>query len=188
MTRGRLFYTIGLPRSGKTTYANAWLCGPFPGMLGPFARRDNHIFYDSRLDQITIKRPRVVLSGDDFRRAVYQAEYSRTGECLVFGILDTAARALLARGFDVLMDETATTQATLTRYYLIDFDAQPIIIDTPEEECIRRAIEGGKPHLVEPIRMMAEQMKEQLKDWPAAIERVKAAIARRYPNAIVRQA
>lgn len=158
-SRGKLYFTIGLPRSGKSSYANAW----------------------------SKESPnRVVIGGDDFRIGLHGHEYLRTSEGLVFGVMDAAIRALLHRGFDVLVDETCTTEATLLRYLLIDLNATPIILDTPANICIQRAREGGKEHLVPCIVQMDKQKQELLRDWPAAIERVKAKILERYPNDIVR--
>jgi predicted kinase len=171
--RGRLFYTIGLPQSGKSSAANAWVREAY--------QREGDLVVGPQ-----IERPRVIVSGDDFRQATYQAEYWRQGESLVFALMDASVRALLSRGFDVLIDETSTTEQTLLRYYLIDFNAQAILIDTPEEVCAQRAIANGKDFLVQPIRQMARQKAALLKDWPAAIERVKAHILTRYPNDVVR--
>jgi predicted kinase len=158
---GRLYYLIKLPQSGGSTFANEWV------------------------RQASSGRPRVVLGGDDFRLGLHGQEYARTAEGMVFACMDAAARALLARGFDVLMDETSTTEQTLLRYYLIDFEAVPILIDVEAEECIRRALANGRPYLVEPIKAMAEQRRDLLKDWPNVIERVKARLLKRYPNFLV---
>ncbi len=157
--RGKLYFLIGLPRSGKSVYADIW------AKHAP---------------------QRVVIGGDDFRIGLHGHEYLRTSEGLVFGVMDAAIRALLYRGYDVLVDETCTTEATLLRYLLIDLNATPIILDTPVNICIERAREGGKEHLVPCIVSMDKQKQELLRDWPAAIERVKAKIVERYPNDIVR--
>lgn len=171
--RGQLFFLVKLPQSGGSSFGNAWA-------------REAPYFEGDWTDPPQVSRPRVVLGGDDFRIGVHGMEYLRTSEGLVFATLDAAARALLSRGFDVLIDETSTTPETLLRYLLIDINAQPILIDTPEEECVRRALASGKNYLVEPIRQMARQKEELLKDWPAALERVRRRILERYPNDVVR--
>lgn len=174
--KGRLYYTIGLPGSGKSLAANKWVT------------YDVDLLYDEeRLScDYRLRRPRVVIGGDDFRIGTHSLEYLRTSEGLVFAQMDTAIRALLYRGFDVLVDETSTTEATLLRYYLMDFNAQAIIIDTPAEECVRRAKESGRDYLVPCIEQMQKQKDELLKDWPMAVDRVKSRILERYPNDIIR--
>lgn len=158
---GRLFFTIGLPRSGKSTIANAWAT--------------------SGDDDFCVS-PRVVLGGDDFRLALHGQEYHRDAEGMVFATIDVAARALLSRGHDVLIDETCTTEQTLLRYLLIDIDATPILVETSEEECVRRALDNNMDYLVAPIRHMARQMRELLRGWPEAIHRVRRHIRCRYHN------
>lgn len=160
--KGRLHYFIKLPQAGGSSKANEFIRAAPAG------------------------HPRVVIGGDDFRIGTHSMEYLRTSEGLVFAQMDTATRALLYRGFDVLIDETSTTEATLLRYYLMDFDSFPIIIDTPSSECIRRARASGRDYLVPCIEQMARQKDELLKDWPNAVERVKARILERYPNDVVR--
>lgn len=176
-TRGKLYFTIGLPCSGKSTRANRWVTDDADLHYGLYGADG----YDYRLE-----RPRVVIGGDDFRIGTHSLEYLRTSEGLVFAQMDTAVRALLYRGFDVLIDETCTTEATLLRYYLMDFGAEAIIIDVSSQECIRRAKETGRDYLIPCIEQMQRQKDELLKDWPLAAERVKQRIFERYPNSVVR--
>lgn len=202
--RGRLYFLIKLPQSGGSTFANEWVrkgdelafINPYAGdqLFGDVIAIPDHIVqnvYPVTRDEVLKvslpgpRRPRVVIGGDDFRIGVHGQEYLRTSEGLVFACMDAACRALLARGFDVLVDETSTTEQTLLRYFLIDYNAEPILIDTPEAVCLERALASGKDYLVEPIRLMARQKEELLKDWPAALDRVRAKIAMRYPNDIV---
>jgi hypothetical protein len=85
--------------------------------------------------------------------------YLPEAEAYVFAAMDTAARALLRRGFDVIMDETCTTERTLLRYLSIDIEAQPIWIETSAEVCKARAIAGGKEYLLGPIGRMEKQVR-----------------------------
>lgn len=153
--RGRLHFTVGLPQSGKSTAANLWAREPGAA------------------------RPRVVLGGDDFRLAVYGREYWPPGEGLVFACMDAAARALLARGFDVMVDETCTTQSTLLRYLKLDEDAVPHFVDTPAEVCVERAREKGREHLVGPIGRMAGQLAELRGGWDDAVAKLKEYVRMR---------
>lgn len=168
---GRLYFTVKLPQSGGSSWSNKWV-------------REAPVWYDDEkgLNHFAVTSPRVVIGGDDFRIGVHGNEYLLAAEGLVFSTMDTACRALLSRGFDVLVDETCTTENTLLRYLLIDIDAQPVIIDTPAEECERRALASGKQYLVPVIRQMAKQKDELLKDWPATLERVRSRVRERYPN------
>jgi predicted kinase len=172
-TRGSLSFTIGLPRSGKSTFAAQWA-----------RTAEATITLDPRLDgvgcdfsvevkDVTVARPRVVVCGDDFRTALHGRTYIPEAEGTVFAMMDVAVRALLAGGFDVLIDETCTTEATLGRYLKIDPDALPVWVDTPEEECVRRAREAGKEYLVKPIGRMAEQLAQLKAGWPANYQRLR---------------
>lgn len=128
--RGKLFFTIKLPQSGGSTFCN-WFVQNRPNC--------------------------VVIGGDDFRNALYGREFQIEAEGTVFSTMDVAIRALLNRGFDVIIDETSTTEATLFRYYKIDENAKEIWINTTKEECIKRAIENNRRYLVLPIKRMAKQ-------------------------------
>lgn len=174
--KGKLYYLIKLPQSGGSSFANKWVSADVDLEYVNYLQEGADYF---------LERPRVVVGGDDFRIGTHSMEYLRTSEGLVFAQMDTAVRALLYRGFDVLIDETSTTEATLLRYYLMDFDAEAIIVDTPAEECIRRAKENGREYLVPCIEQMAKQKDDLLKDWPLAVERVRQRILERYPNDIV---
>jgi predicted kinase len=155
----RLYFMVGLPRSGKSTLAAKWLT------------ENLRLIHDQNGQVIgTTNPPRVVLNGDDFRHAVYGRDFCPEGEGLVFASIDVAARALLRAGYDVLIDETGTTESTIKRYLKIDPDAEAIWVDTPEEECVRRATITNKPYLIPPIKRMAEQMKLLRLYWPKNFE------------------
>lgn len=138
--RGRLSFLCGLPQSGKSRYSTL-----FAQETGP--------------------RPRVIISGDDFRLALTGQEYSPRAEAMVFSVMDTAILALLDRGYDVLVDETSTSRATLMRYLRLDPDAEMIFIDTPAEECKRRALENERPYLVRVIDRLAPRLDKFRQGW-----------------------
>lgn len=116
--------------------------------------------------QVDIVRPRAIVCGDDFRHALHGHEYVPEAEGVVFSMMDTATRALLRRGFDVVVDETATTEGTIKRYLRIDRDAEPVWINTDTKTCIDRALATGKPYLVGPIERLGEQYRQLVADWP----------------------
>lgn len=164
MTKGALFFCIGLPRSGKSTFCNKWVLD---------AELDTDTDYltdgDGEEHRFTVtngvKYPRVVIGGDDFRVALYGRHFQAEAEGTVFSAMDIATRALVNRGFHCIIDETSTTEQTLMRYLRIDMDATPVWIDTPVEECKRRAVETGKPYLVGPIDRLHKQMTHLKENW-----------------------
>lgn len=172
MNKGKLFFTVGLPRSGKSTWANKWVkFETYSDAFNSALWNSEHLF--------TNATPRVIISGDDFRRALYGRAYQIEAEGAVFAMMDVATRALLSRGFDVIVDETCTTEATLIRYLRIDPEATPIFIETSEEECIARAIKTGKPYLVGPIERMAKQLKELRANWDETVDHLKHYLSQR---------
>lgn len=178
MERGKLYGLVGLPRSGKSTVANEWV-------KGDKVRNPNgHGFFPYCY---VIDRPRVIVGGDDFRVALYGQEYNLNGEASVFAAMDVAVRALLARGFDVIIDETCTTEDTLSRYLRLDLDFTPIFIDTPEEVCVERAIATNKPFLVAPIRNMARQLADLRPRWDETRARLTKRLRDRYPHSFPAQ-
>ncbi len=149
MSKAQLYFTVGLPRSGKSTFCKKWLN-----------------------DMYLSDRPKVIICGDDFRTALHGHAYIPQAEGQVFAAIDTAARALLLTGFDVIIDETATTEATILRYLKIDIDARPIFMDADSSLCIARAKQDGKEFLVGPILRMKAQLEHLMKDWDATFARL----------------
>lgn len=182
---GRLYFMVGLPRSGKSSTAQLWLKGPF--LPDPEGERPGHIKFNYLTDGIEVVRPRAVVSGDDFRKAVHGHSYIAEAEGLVFSYMDVAIKALLLGGFDVLVDETSTTESTIMRYLRADLDAVPIWIDTPVDECIQRARATNKEFLIGPIYRISRQMDELRKGWPDNFQRMRDQVRYRKEsdNAVV---
>ena len=130
-TPGKLFALCKLPRAGGSTFSNRWA-----------AEGD---------------RPRVILGLDDFRLALHGQEYAKEAEGIVASTIDIAAKALLSRGYDVLMDETCTSEHTFLRYMRLDPDFELIFIDTPLEICLQRACSSGKMFLIPVIERLHPQ-------------------------------
>jgi predicted kinase len=128
---GKISFMIGLPRSGKSTFAEKWK---------------------------NEKPNRVVLNGDNFRYAIYNKRFQVIGEELVKSSLITAARALYISGYDVLIDETHTTTSNILSVLAIDEDATAYFIKTPSEVCKQRAIACGQEDLVPVIQRMTENL------------------------------
>lgn len=169
--RGKLYFTVGLPRSGKSTFCDQWARSTDiidwtrdPGEGEPY---------------VSTIRPRAIVAGDAFRHALYGGEFNPRSEGTVFAMMDVATRALLERGFDVIIDETCTTEATLLRYLRIDKDATPIFIEATVNECIDRANATNKPYLLLPIKRMGKQLERLRRNWDAIYERLREQIVER---------
>lgn len=124
MDTGRLLFCVGLPRSGKSTICKQ------------MQEKDNKL---------------VILSGDTFRKALYNDVYNRSAEPFIFATLDICARALLLEGYNIIIDETCTDIRTVMRYLAIDPYAVPVLVDTNKDECIRRALMNKQHYLVSVI-------------------------------------
>lgn len=176
---GRLHFTVGLPRSGKSTYADAWVRQVPTLHADPTEWIHQGIDFDlagrayTTLKLAPAWHQRVVVAGDDFRHALHTHEYRVEAEGFVFATMDVATRALLRRGFDVMVDETCTTQSTLLRYLRIDTEAVPHFIDTPLDVCLKRAADEGRDYLIGPIGRMAEQLKSLKADWVNTVVKLK---------------
>lgn len=117
----KLSFLIGLPRSGKSTYSRKW-SEQKPG--------------------------RVVVNSDSIRLALHGNRYCPLAETMVFAIKHVIIRAHLHNGYEVLVDGTHTTDISMKRLLEIDTNAKPILIQTPKELCIERALATNQPDLV----------------------------------------
>src|SRR5688572_1704057 len=120
-----LLFTIGLARSGKSTWANKWL-NTETVKVGVLKNSTN----DAIIKEISvfdrIGKPRVVVSGDDIRLALSGQRYNSHMEEYIFAMEHTMIKALLARGHDVLADDTHTTWKSIQALLQIDPHAIPI--------------------------------------------------------------
>ena len=127
--RGHLKYTVGLPRSGKSTWADKWA-----------AEKPN----------------RVVVAADDFRLALHGTPWLAAAEPLIHATVKLAVRALLIRGFDVVVDETNLTPGQKASWSEIDPEAEFVLFDATPEVCKQRAIDTGQDYLVPVIDRMSK--------------------------------
>lgn len=122
---------IGLPRSGKTTYANSYR-GLWP-----------------------------IISADELRYLVYGQRFWGFGEDLLWAIRKVFLVALMKQGIDIVIDETNTTKSRrapiikLAKEY--GYRVEGIWFKTPPEVCIERAIKEGQEDLIPIIKRMADQ-------------------------------
>lgn len=128
-----LFYTIGLPRSGKSSIVNKWAS----------------------------KKPmRAIVSSDNIRLALTGKRYEPLAETMVFATKHVMIRALLDRGFDVCVDGTHSTEISIQRILEIDHQAQHVIVDTDLETCIQRAVETNQEDLIPTINRIHNNLKK----------------------------
>lgn len=126
---GKLTVLIGLPRSGKSTYAQNWL---------------------------KYGKNRVVVSEDKIRLALTGQDYCGPAEEFVHSIYYTMIKTLLM-DYDVLADDTHTTVGSLRKLAVLD-DFHYEIMDTPVDVCIQRAKDTGRPYLEGVIRRLGSQL------------------------------
>lgn len=146
-----LAFTIGLPRSGKSTLAKRWLAGDVEIV--------NHRF-DANLSPEAISRfnnvPRVVVTPDAWRLALGH-RYNWYAEPVVFSNVQIAIRALLM-DYDVLVDDTHTTEESIKRIFEVEPAATWVIVDTDYGVCVDRAKSCGQGDLEGVIKRMAMQI------------------------------
>lgn len=126
-----LYFTIGLPRSGKSTYCKEW-SQQYPN--------------------------RVIVSSDSIRLAITGKRYEPLAETLVFATKHIMIRSLLSLNYDVIVDGTHSTEISITRLLEIDKNAKYVIIPTRPEICIDRAYQTNQPDLVPTINRINKNL------------------------------
>jgi predicted kinase len=161
----KLYFTIGLQRSGKSTYCTRWA---------------------QNLEMPGDGYPRAIVCADSIRLAFHGERYLRKPEPFIFTFDTLMIQSLLERGHDVIADETATTERSIRRILSIDINAQHIVIDTPKEECQRRAILTGQVDLVPVIERVSVQFEKLRRiGFDVAVERVREAVRNRNDNPVL---
>jgi len=125
---GQLFFTHGLPRSGKDTFCSLWLSS------------QNYLIKDllySRCKELIYTCRRVVVCADDFRLAAYGKEYDHSCECMAAAAIFTAIKALL-KTHCVLFNDTNSSEWSLRRIYEICPQAEYVNIGTEKRICLER--------------------------------------------------
>lgn len=127
----QLFFTIGLARAGKSSFAKRW------------KSEGNN---------------RVVLEQDNFRAGTYGVRFRLEGEELARGSFIVAIRALLLGGYDVLAVDTHTGYWNVNQMLMIDPKAQATIFHTPLEVCKERALADNMPDLLPSLDRMNKNL------------------------------
>lgn len=146
----KLYFTIGLPRSGKSTECTRWLNYQTHITQGCF------ITSDKNFDFVKGDNRRIVVTPDRWRLAMGH-RYNWFSEPLLFGQVQIAIRALLM-DYDVLVDDTHTTRESVKRILEVDPDAVAVPIKTDPAVCKERAIKTNQKDLFPVIDRMSANM------------------------------
>lgn len=138
---GQLHFTIGLPRSGKTTYCKEWA---------------------------NQEKGRVVVNADSIRLALSGDRYNSLCEPQVHATKLVMIRSLLLYGYDVMVDGTHTTKRSIIEllnidpmeHFGIDENVYPHVVETHPDVCILRAKETGQDDLIPVIYKMVDNLHE----------------------------
>jgi predicted kinase len=107
-----------------------------------------------------------IVSPDAIRLAIHGQSFISQAEYLVWPLAKLMAKALFKAGHDVvILDACNITEKRRAEWLSDEWECNYWIIDSSKEECIKRAIEDGKPELVPVIERMAENA-----EWPGTIK------------------
>lgn len=122
-----LICTVGLPRSGKSTWVKSH----------------------------SIMHGWPMVSPDAIRISLYGQRFYKGGEKHVWAIVDTMIRSLFTAGHDtIILDSTNILRAHRDQWKSNDWETYFHHVDTNHEICKSRAIETNMPDLVEVIDKM----------------------------------
>jgi len=128
--KGNLYYTVGLPRAGKTSLINKWK-----------SEASN----------------RVVVCFDNIRLAMYEREHFQQMEPFLWEFATTMGKTLMFSGYDVMMDDTHTSK--WKRDYYKNLKGHGIYINTPIEICINR-VPAGHVEFIAAVERMSGRLRD----------------------------
>jgi predicted kinase len=127
---------VGLPRSGKSTWAK----------------------------EQSKKHGWPMVNPDSIRLAIHGQAFRREAESLVWAHAKIMVMSLFIAGHDtVIIDATGITKGSRHQWISEAWDTMYKVIDTPMHECIDRAIKGNRSDLAVVIADMADRY-EPLED------------------------
>jgi predicted kinase len=124
----------GLPRSGKSTIAR----------------------------RVYLPMGYTVVNPDQFRLTMFGQRYYGAGEPLLWATIYHVVDALLASDNKVLLD--ATNLNIERRAAWVRRGVQFVVVDTPEDECVRRAEAENDDYIIPVIHRMAGTQ-EPMEEW-----------------------
>jgi hypothetical protein len=151
--KNKLYFTIGIPRSGKSSIASSW------------ANYFIDIYHNTVQGRNESKKfhecSRVVVCADTIRLALTGQRFVKEAEGTVHAIKDVMIRTLLRQGYDVLVDGTHTLKSHIKELLYIDPQADFLLIDTPVAFCKDRADKSGQSDLY----LVIDRMNKNLMIW-----------------------
>lgn len=144
MSKGRLYYMIGLSRSGKSTVCDKWLDYTTSVI-------DNRMAAPRGGGLADDIRHRVVVETDAIRKAITGDRWNGRAESQVYAIKHAMIATLLEQGYDVLVDGTHTSEVSMTRMLELDVHAEFCLHDTSLGQAVDNARKSGQSDLVNVI-------------------------------------
>jgi predicted kinase len=130
MSEKVLILTVGLPRSGKTTWAKTW-------------GKDNGC---------------PIVNPDSVRLAIHGRRFESLAEGFVWATARAMVRALFLAGHDaIIVDATNTTRKRRDEWRSPDWRTVCHVFDTAKEVCVERASADGDSEILPVIKRMAGQ-------------------------------
>ena len=149
---GKLYFLIGLARSGKSTVARKW---------------ENYkidISDNNKLTSMVLQdTPRIVVCADWIRLAMHGQPFAQEAEEIVHALKNMMARMYINNGYDVLIDGTHTADKSIKDLLRIDKKAIFYLCNTTAAECKKRAIMSNQEYLIE--KNVIDRMEKQLAPW-----------------------
>lgn len=136
----KLYFTIGCPRSGKSTIAKLW-----QNYLAEITPYEHIHYYPSSMNTSKLAK-RFIVRADDIRLALGH-RYNTETEEFTQTVKHLMIKALLKQG-DVLVDGTHSTIKNIKKILYIDKNAIPAYIDTDILTCKSRAIATNQPDVI----------------------------------------
>jgi predicted kinase len=147
--KGKLYFLIGIARSGKSTIAKRW------------QNYEIDIKYNQLRKHVGMRNiPRIVVCADWIRLALHGQPFAIEAEEMVHTIKNLMIKTYLDNGYDVLVDGTHTTKNSIQQLLHIDRNADFYVVNTSPEECKQRAIDTNQQYLIDHgvITRMARQL------------------------------
>jgi predicted kinase len=125
-----LILTMGLPRSGKSSYCRELISQGVP-----------------------------VVNPDSVRLALHGQPFIPSAETMIWALAKYAVKSLFEVGHRVVaVDATNTTEHARNNWKSIQWSRNIVYFQTSKEECIRRAVASDKEYLCDVIENMHEQL------------------------------